>query len=203
MTGPRKRIGYSMHTYTGITFWPLDPRQDEIEIRDIARALSMECRYGGHVAHHYSVAQHSCLVHDYLEKQGGTNQTRLHGLLHDASEAYMKDLIKHAKPFYPVYVAHEGRLTAEINRRFGITGMSYNIVKAVDDRIVGDEHRALQMPGNQQMAEIEPLGILIEPWVPMQAETEFLRRFTLLSNEKVAKTPQRRQAWEDRKVADV
>lgn len=37
------RIGDWMQTYTGRQFWPIDPRPEEIEIEDIAHALSMMC----------------------------------------------------------------------------------------------------------------------------------------------------------------
>ncbi|MFK4996635.1 hypothetical protein ACI2OX_01165 [Bacillus sp. N9] len=45
------RVGSCIKTYTGIEFWPLDPRADEISTRDIAHALSLTCRANGHAAH--------------------------------------------------------------------------------------------------------------------------------------------------------
>ena len=38
-------------TYTGIQMNPLRPEPEQIEIRDIAHALSLICRGGGHVKH--------------------------------------------------------------------------------------------------------------------------------------------------------
>jgi hypothetical protein len=40
----RDRIGRWMQTYSGKQFWPLDPRPEEIDIRDIAAALSKQCQ---------------------------------------------------------------------------------------------------------------------------------------------------------------
>ncbi len=37
-----------MQTYTGL-FCPMDPRVDEVNPEDIAHALAMVCRFGGHV----------------------------------------------------------------------------------------------------------------------------------------------------------
>lgn len=51
-----------MQTYTGRRFYPLDPRPDEIDPEDIAHALSLLCRYGGHVDRFYSVAEHCVLM---------------------------------------------------------------------------------------------------------------------------------------------
>ena len=66
----------------------LNPARDSIHLEDIAHALSMLCRYGGHLLEHYSVAQHSCLVAQLLEPR-----LRVYGLLHDAAEAYLGDVV--------------------------------------------------------------------------------------------------------------
>ena len=57
-----QRKGDWMQTATGGVFWPVDPRPEDVEIEDIAHALSLICRYCGHVREFYSVAQHSVLV---------------------------------------------------------------------------------------------------------------------------------------------
>ena len=46
-------------TVTGKHFYPLNPNQQDIDIEDIAHALSLICRANGHFRHFYSVAQHS------------------------------------------------------------------------------------------------------------------------------------------------
>lgn len=46
-------------TVTGKHFYPLDPNRQDIDIEDIAHALSLICRANGHFRHFYSVAQHS------------------------------------------------------------------------------------------------------------------------------------------------
>jgi len=70
----------------------LKPARESIHIEDIAHALSMLCRYGGHTPEHYSVAQHSCLVAQLLEPR-----LRIYGLLHDAAEAYLGDVVSPLK----------------------------------------------------------------------------------------------------------
>ena len=81
------RNGSWLQTYTGIQFWPLDPRPEEIDIQDIAHALSLLCRFNGHCQRFYSVAEHSVHVSTILAPEFG-----LWGLLHDAAEAYLSDI---------------------------------------------------------------------------------------------------------------
>lgn len=79
-------------TYTGKKFYPFNPRIEDICIEDIAHSLSLICRFQGHLPEHYSVAQHSVLV-SYLVPI----ELRLEGLLHDAAEAYIGDIIRPIK----------------------------------------------------------------------------------------------------------
>ncbi|MBU1330905.1 MAG: phosphohydrolase [Gammaproteobacteria bacterium] len=75
----------------------LNPRAEDVTTTDIAHALSLVCRFNGHCAHHYSVAQHSLLVAYIIEKEGGTPEEQLAGLLHDGTEAYISDLTRPLK----------------------------------------------------------------------------------------------------------
>ena len=77
-----------IRTHTGLRFDLLDPRPEAIDPRDVAHALARLCRFGGHVRRFYSVAQHSLLVAD-LAPLG----LELPALLHDASEAYLGDVV--------------------------------------------------------------------------------------------------------------
>jgi hypothetical protein len=76
------RRGDWMQTFTGRRFWPLDPRGEDVLIEDIAHALSLLTRYGGHCTRFYSVAEHSVLL-----ARAATPENALWLLLHDASEA--------------------------------------------------------------------------------------------------------------------
>jgi hypothetical protein len=50
------RVGGVVCTASGVPFYPLDPRPDEIRIEDIAHALSNMCRWTGHVKEFYCPA---------------------------------------------------------------------------------------------------------------------------------------------------
>ena len=96
-------------TYSGKQFWPLDPQPQDVCVRDIAHHLSLVCRFGGAVRTHYSVAQHSLIVADILPPR-----LKLRGLLHDATEAYVGDMVRPLKRFMPDYREVENKVWAAI-----------------------------------------------------------------------------------------
>jgi hypothetical protein len=75
-----------IQTAQGCAYPLLGPSPSDIDWRAIAEALSKICRFNGHTTHFYSVAQHCALVADMLAPD-----LRLHGLLHDAHEAFIGD----------------------------------------------------------------------------------------------------------------
>ena len=75
-------------THLGYRVNPLDLHPSLVRLEDIAHALAHLCRFAGHSAHFYSVAEHSLLVAQLVPPP-----LALHGLLHDADEAYTGDLI--------------------------------------------------------------------------------------------------------------
>lgn len=109
------RYGDWIITYTGRSIYPLDPKQDEICIQDIAHSLSLLNRFCGHTKFPYSVAQHS-IACSYVVPQ----EYALGALLHDASEAYMADLPRPVKHSLPEYQEREAELLYEIAKRFNI-----------------------------------------------------------------------------------
>src|SRR5262245_14523978 len=63
----RKRASW-IQTYTGRKFYPFAPFINDIDPEDIAHALSLQCRWNGHikaVGSFYSVAQHAVLCSYY------------------------------------------------------------------------------------------------------------------------------------------
>ena len=103
----------------------LDPSPLDVEISDIAHGLARVARWNGQTRgdHAFSVAQHSLLVEDImtaLDPAIGPDW-RLAGLLHDAPEYVIGDMIS---PFKAVvgggYKAVESRLQAAIHLRFSL-----------------------------------------------------------------------------------
>jgi len=170
------RNGDWMQTFTGRQFWPIDPRANEVDIEDIAHALSMMCRYNGHCKIFYSVAEHSVLVSRALP-----DDLALWGLLHDASEAYIADIVRPAKRFIAGYCDVEDRIMNAVCERFGLSPTMPAEVKRVDNAILADEQRSIMATPPAPWTLPEPaLGVEIIGWAPWQAKQRFLARYAEL-----------------------
>jgi len=167
-------------TYTGKKFFLLAPRKIDIDIRDIAHSLSLQCRWTGHVKFHYSVAQHAF----YCSLLGPENEA-LERLMHDDSEAYIADMsrpLKHFTEAGGAYRKVEEPLQQMIYEKFLCKTPEPPSVKIADNlmlyaekaQIMGytfSEADAWSATGEEQAP------IQIERWTPEQAEQKFLERF--------------------------
>lgn len=172
------RLGDFMQTYTGRKFWPMDPRADEIDIRDIAHSLAMQCRYAGHCKRFYSVAEHSTLIARWLVGRNGA-ETALWGLLHDASEAYLVDVPRPVKPYLTGYKDAEALVMRRVCDRFGLAREMPAAVHAADERILADELVNL-VRMDWHANHDNPLGVPMMYWSPAEAEVEFMATFDAL-----------------------
>lgn len=166
------RKGDWMQTFTGRRFWPLDPRPEDVCIEDIAHALSLLTRYGGHCTRFYSVAEHCVLLAHAVPEEH-----RLWALLHDASEAYIADIVRPLKRHLDGYGAAEIRVMASVVQHFALNGVEPPEVKAADSRILMDERAQVMNPTGDTWSyggAREPLGVTLRFWTPEQAESEFL-----------------------------
>jgi uncharacterized protein len=175
------RDGDWMQTFTGLQFWPTDPRVEEVEITDIAHALSLQCRFAGHCTRFYSVAQHSVIASMIVPECD-----RLWALLHDAAEAYLVDLprlVKRYSGMGDLYRTIEERLKIVICARFGLDSSEPASVRAADDILLMTEKRDLMPNSPAKWRETaEPLKVHICPWTPSHAERMFLKRFRKLTS---------------------
>ncbi len=84
-----------MITSSGKYFNIAGPRKKDVNIIDFSKHLSKMCRWSGAVETFYSVAEHSIFVHNIVWKlTHGNKLLCLTGLLHDAHETYVGDIIK-------------------------------------------------------------------------------------------------------------
>lgn len=174
-----QRVGDWMQVYSGGQFWPLDPRPEDIHIQDIAHALSMICRYNGHTSRFYSVAEHSVLVGRAAVSHTNQDRFGLRGLLHDAAEAYLCDVVRPVKRSIVGYAEAEAALETVIFDRFCVTPSGVELIKSLDSLILYDEAKALM--GVHCIAWHERyapgLGVEIVGMAPADAEAAFLAAF--------------------------
>lgn len=174
-----------MQTYTGRAFYPLAPAVEDIDPVDIAHALSMICRFGGHTSAWYSVGEHCVLMSRHVAPVNA-----LWALLHDAPEAYVGDMVrplKYALP--PAYRQVEKRIMLAVCDRFGLSYTPPAQIKEIDTRILRDERDALMrtppLPWNS-IEDVPPLGVRIESWPPAKARLLFLERLDELTGRRGA-----------------
>lgn len=164
-----------IQTYSGRRFNPTNPVSNAIVIQDIAQALSMQCRFSGHVNGFYSVAQHSVGV-SYL----CNSEDALWGLLHDAAEAYLVDIpspLKRSEHFAS-YRDFEIKMQAAVCTRFELENKEPASVKLADQIMLATEARDLMSPLRSDWIQVcDPAPFKIDPLLPHEAKTLFLKRF--------------------------
>lgn len=172
-----------IQTYTGKRICPLDPDPADIFIDDIAHALSLQCRFTGHVSEPYSIAQHSVLVSQFCDPKDA-----FWGLMHDASEAYISDIARPAKHQMPEYQAIEERLMEAVAVAFDLEMPIPESVKLADSRLLMSERRDLLVPVDGWTHYADPYDYQVVPWDWRAAERMFLKRFKELNAERTTST---------------
>lgn len=171
----------------------------DILIGDIAHALANICRYGGHPEKFYSVAQHSLRV-----ARKCPDEFALEGLLHDAAEAYIGDLVKPLKILLGEPVAKlEREIEQAIAIEFNLTFPWPACVKVADDELLRIEQINF-WPGTVdshtgQLRKLESLHSteVITPYPPGEAKRMFVNAFEELTGRR------RRKAAEARRAASL
>lgn len=176
-----------MNTISGKRVNPFDIQPDTIDLHDIAHALSMKCRFNGHCKEFYSVAEHSILV-----ARACPAKYRAIGLLHDAAEAYICDVIRPMKPHVQFFKDHvapgmhlgsyrdlEHEITMRILAKF-IPGYVFNALPVAVQRanlsMLATEQAALMPSDLWSDLDEAPLfpEDIIGPLTPSRAEAKFI-----------------------------
>jgi len=122
-----------INTYSGLLIDLLNPTVDMIDIEDIARGLAFKGHFGGQTPFYFSIAQHSVLVQNLMiEDYFGNTKMLLLGLLHDASEAYIGDMVKPLKVHMSEFCEVEGVLMEVICEKYGLDYTAIDEVKSYD-----------------------------------------------------------------------
>ena len=158
------------------------------DIEEIALALSNLCRFNGQSRHFYSVAQHSVLVSEYLRQHFPAQSLELQGLLHDAVETYLGDLVRPVKVLMPEFSRLEDQILRAIFAQYRVPGELCLEVKIADDAVLWAEKRDLL--GDRVLSgwdtlvrrDVIEFDRLIIPLPPEEARVLFLERFEQLSD---------------------
>jgi len=170
---------YWIETYTGKKFPLFDFDESDIDIVDIAHALSMQCRYNGHVKRFYSVAEHCILLTEYvLDNFPGNYKAALAALLHDAAETYLGDMVGPIKPVFHQFSWFEANLLNCIYHKFigDFSASIRELIHDLDVRIRMDEKHQL-LGALDWGISVPALGVKIESLDPGEAKRKYIKLF--------------------------
>lgn len=171
-----------MNTYTGRKFDPMKITPADIDGRDIAHALSMMCRGNGHLRRFYSVAQHSLNCAREALARRFDRRTALACLLHDASEAYIADIIRPVKEHLPNYMEIESAVMEAVFTHFGLHDLIDEedaAWKRIDDALLETELHEL-LPGEEERI---PVPLMCEPDLAEHSCRKVEREFLIMLEE--------------------
>lgn len=187
-TGAANRLGDWLLTHTGRSFYPIDPRPEEVELIDLGHSLALQCRWNGHVRFHYSIAQHAVAVAEVVATVHP--ELALAALHHDSPEAYIGDMARPWKRMlcvgqarWPASHSSVGRAEETIRHAifdaFGIREPSaegWATISEIDNRMLRTEYEQLMPKRVGSWADLgAPLPhLVINEWSPGAAERVFL-----------------------------
>jgi len=173
-----------IQTRSGGRIWLMDPLPSDIDVADIACGLAKQCRFAGQCRGFMSVAQHSVIVADALQADGARPELALAGLLHDAAEAYLGDMVSPFKKAMPEYRLAEARMLEAIAVALDVDVnlMRGEEVRRADVRALATERRDLVQDVGYDwgLGSVETFNAKVEPWSWEKAEDEWIGRYQWL-----------------------
>ena len=163
-------------TFTGGKFYLLDPQSEDIEIEDIAHSLAQQNRFNGHTLFPYSVAQHSVLACDIVGD--GDARLALTTLLHDATEAFIGDMVSPLKSQDTFFKTVEDNVWVAIAEKFDLHDPMPQEVHDADRLMLSAEARDIFPQADLWSDMPDPSGIKrITRWSWMKSKRVFLERY--------------------------
>lgn len=131
MTDYRGRKGSYIGTLEG-RFYPQDFRVEDVKLEDLIMGLATELRFAGFTKNGLiTVADHSIAVMMAAEREWDDPGVSLYALLHDASEAYLRDIARPIKADLASYQALEACVQQTILQSFGIFHVDQRVKEVV------------------------------------------------------------------------
>lgn len=188
------RVNADAHTmlFSGRRFYYASVHRKDFDMKVIAHHLARMGRWLGAMGvDHYSVAEHSWLMADYLyENEGGlvSHDPRgrallaFAGLMHDSEEFVTGDFPSPLKILVPELAVYGDYLRQMIFDVFDIPYNMYLAIKVFDYRIRKTE-AAYVRNGDSLFHDIEALPVKLRCWAPQDAENMFLHMYEKLTRE--------------------
>lgn len=186
----------SMNTVTGKKVYPFAMTPDQVEIEAIAHHLAVQARWNGATKHPIwqdklllSVAEHSVHVALYVRRHLGRPDLTMQALLHDATEAYIPDLIrplKHSEPFRKPFEELETHIWLAVADRYSLPWQLDPLVKLADDAVCWAEWEQVVPHSEDEVwcgattVVEEPANIKVGMWTPSYAKAQFLGLFNTM-----------------------
>ncbi len=177
-------INNTIKVFAGHYIDLLNPDPDSIDIESIAHALSMVCRFGGHIPRFYSVAEH-CVRATYVAMNDGADLEVCKAvLLHDAAEAYIGDMVKPLKLIVPEFAGAEYTINRAIESQFEIDFSEHHDVIKYYDRIMLKAEKQFFWPEDKErwngFGGVEEREVRIACLEPPLAKAAFLQCWNLV-----------------------
>jgi hypothetical protein len=164
-----------LETASGKKLFFLDPKPEQIDIRDIALALSRVHRFNGHTTKPLTVAEHCWAGARYIQ-----SEYKLSFLLHDAAEAYLCDIPSPIKQYMPEYKKLEKKLMDTIAAKYSCNFES-DMVKYYDLTLLSNEayHLTASQGNDWEVWKQVKRPIITTEFKPLCLEPEVARRVFL------------------------
>ena len=133
------RRGRFLITPSGRRFWPLDPKPEDCDAKDMAISLCQKARWNGLMAGAFTVGEHSIRVarvavalvqlDPLLGVLQGEEAARIakklyrYGITHDLNEAYLPDMPRPLKEFIVEWLSIEGNVQRVAEVYLGLAPM--------------------------------------------------------------------------------
>ena len=155
-----------------------NPDPASIRLEDIAAALSKICRFGGHSPRFYSVAEHCVHATALASSDGFTGDALRAVFLHDATEAYVGDMVKPLKVRIPRFGEAERRFEEAIQSAVRVDFSRWkNVIKRFDHAMLKAE-KTVMWPEDTEIwdgfGDIEDRVVGFQFWSPEEAEIRFM-----------------------------
>lgn len=119
------------------------PRPEDVDLGDIALALSRLARFTGQGARVYSVAAHSAWCAGEAARRGLSVDLQRLALMHDAAEAYVGDVSRPLKLLLPAFKEIEAGVWRAICARFDLPEDLPAEIKEIDNLALATEAAAM------------------------------------------------------------